>query len=90
MLIPLMRPSLFFLFVTQTIGGLQTFTQVYVLTRGGPSDSTTTLVYELYQLAFGNGTADFGRASVIAVFLVLVVAAVAALQFVFANRKNAA
>jgi sn-glycerol 3-phosphate transport system permease protein len=89
MLIPLMRPSLFFLFVTQTIGGLQTFTQVYVLTRGGPSDSTTTLVYELYQLAFGNGTADFGRASVIAVFLVLVVAAVTALQFVFANRKDA-
>lgn len=87
MLVPLMRPSLFFLFVTQTIGGLQTFTQVYVLTRGGPSGGTTTLVFDLYQLAFGQGVPDFGRASVIAVFLVAVVSAVTAAQFKFANRK---
>ena len=89
MLIPLMRPSLFFLIVTQTIGGLQTFTQVYVLTRGGPAESTTTIVYELYQLAFGNGTPDFGRASVIGTFLVLLVAGVTALQFAIARRKEA-
>lgn len=87
MLVPLMRPSLFFLFVTQTISGLQTFTQIYVLTRGGPSDSTTTLVFDLYQLAFGQGVPDFGRASVIAVFLVIIVAAVTAAQFKLANRK---
>jgi sn-glycerol 3-phosphate transport system permease protein len=87
MLIPLIRPSLFFLFVTQTISGLQTFTQVYVLTRGGPSDSTTTLVFQLYQLAFGQGTPDFGRASVIGVLLVLIVAGVTAIQFAVANRK---
>ena len=89
MLIPLMKPSLFFLFVTQTIGGLQTFTQVYVLTRGGPSNSTTTLVYQLYQLAFGQGTPDFGRASVIGVFLVVVVALVTLIQFAFTTRKEA-
>lgn len=88
-LIPLMKPSLFFLFVTQTIAGLQTFTQVYVLTRGGPSNSTITLVFQLYQLAFGQGTPDFGRASVIGVFLVLVVGAVTAIQFKIANRKEA-
>jgi len=88
MLIPLMRPSIFFLIVTQTIGGLQTFTQVYVLTRGGPGTSTTTLVYELYQLAFGNGTPDFGRASVIGTFLVLLVAGVTALQFILNRRKE--
>jgi sn-glycerol 3-phosphate transport system permease protein len=87
MLVPLMAPSLFFLFVTQTIGGLQTFTQVYVLTRGGPSDSTTTLVFDLYQLAFGQGVPDFGRASVIAVFLIVIVATVTAVQFKLANRK---
>jgi len=88
-LIPLMRPSLFFLFVTQTIAGLQTFTQVYVLTRGGPSGSTTTLVYQLYQLAFGQGLPDFGRASVIGTFLVIVIAVVTVIQFKIANRKDA-
>jgi sn-glycerol 3-phosphate transport system permease protein len=88
MLIPMMWPSLFFLFVTQTIGGLQTFTQVYVMTRGGPQNSTYTLVYQLYSLAFGQGTADFGRASVIAVFLIVVVAAVTAIQFRVSRRMN--
>jgi len=87
-LIPLMRPALLFLVVTQTIGGLQTFTQVYMLTRGGPSDSTTTLVFQLYQLAFGQGTPDFGRASVIGVFLVLLVGAVTAAQFALASRRG--
>lgn len=87
-LIPMMRPSLFFLFVTQTIAGLQTFTQVYVLTRGGPSDSTTTLVYQLYQLAFGQGVPDFGRASVIGILLILVVGAITAIQFKVARRGN--
>lgn len=88
-LVPLMRPSIFFLFVTQTIAGLQTFTQVYVLTRGGPSNSTTTLVYQLYHLAFGQGVPDFGRASVIGIVLVLVVGLITAIQFKIVDRREA-
>lgn len=90
MLIPMMWPSLFFLIVTQTITGLQTFTQVYVMTRGGPQDATTTLVFQLYMTAFGSGTPDYGRASVIAIFLVLIVGAVTATQFYFSRRMNEA
>lgn len=86
-LTPLVSPSLFFLVVTQTITGLQTFTQVHVLTRGGPSGSTTTVVYELYLRAFGSGVPDFGRASTIAVFLLVVVVLITALQFRLLNKK---
>lgn len=86
-LIPLLSPSLFFLLVTQTISGLQTFTQVRILTSGGPSSSTTTLVYQLYMYAFGQGTPDYGRASVVAIVLVLIVALVTWLQFRFINRR---
>lgn len=87
-LIPVMRPSILFLTVTQTITGLQTFAQVQVLTRGGPGTSTTTFVYRLYQLAFGNGTPDFGRASVIGVVLVVIVAGITALQFRLFGRDK--
>lgn len=80
-LLPMMRPSILFLVVTQTISGLQTFAQVQVLTRGGPAGGTTTLVYRVYQLAFGNGVPDFGRASVTAITLVLVIALVSVVQF---------
>lgn len=79
--VPAIRPSLLFLLVTQTISGLQIFTQVQVLTRGGPSGSTTTLVYELYQRAFGGGLPDYGRASTIALTLLVLVLAVTAAQF---------
>jgi len=89
-LIPMMRPSILFLTVTQTIDGLQTFAQIQVLTRGGPANATTNFVYRLYQLAFGNGTPDFGRASVIAIVLVVIVAAITALQFrLFGRERNA-
>ncbi|MCQ8193366.1 carbohydrate ABC transporter permease [Streptomyces rugosispiralis] len=86
-IVPLISPSLFFLAVTQTISGLQIFTQVQVLTRGGPSDATTTLVVELYQRAFGGGVPDYGRASAIAVVLLALVLLVTAVQFLVLNRR---
>lgn len=87
-LLPLLWPSIFFLIVTQMISGLQTFAQVFVLTRGGPSDSTRTLVFTLYELAFGGGTANYSQASVVATFLVLLVGAVTAIPFLLSRRKN--
>ncbi|WP_375406018.1 carbohydrate ABC transporter permease [uncultured Amnibacterium sp.] len=80
-LLPLMKPSILFLVVTQTISGLQAFAQVQVLTRGGPAGGTTTLVYRVYQLAFGNGVPDFGRASVTAIALIVVIALITFVQF---------
>jgi sn-glycerol 3-phosphate transport system permease protein len=89
-IIPMMRPSILFLVVTQTISGLQTFAQIQVLTRGGPADATTNLVFRLYQLAFGNGTPDFGRASVVAMVLMALVVGITALQFrLFRTEKEA-
>lgn len=79
--VPALRPSLLFLLVTQTIAGLQIFTQVQVLTRGGPGDDTRTLVYELYQRAFGAGFPQYGTASALALVLLLLVAAVTLVQF---------
>lgn len=87
--IPLVTPSVFFLLVTGVINGVQTFTQIAILTRGGPSGKTTTLVYQFYLRAFGNGQADYGRASAIALILLLLVITLTALQFgVFERRVN--
>ena len=88
-ILPVIRPSLFFLVVTQTISGLQIFTQVQVLTRGGPSGATSTIVYELYQRAFGEGLPDYGSASAIAITLLLLVLVVTVVQFRVAARRFA-
>lgn len=87
--IPQIAPSIFFLVVTQTISGLQIFAQVQVLTRGGPAGSTSTMVFELYQRAFGTGVPDYGRASALAMTLLALVAVVTVVQFAVRRRIGA-
>ncbi|MFJ8335774.1 carbohydrate ABC transporter permease [Streptomyces sp. NPDC094437] len=85
-IIPMLRPSLVFLLVTQTISGLQIFTQVQVLTRGGPAGATSTLVYELYQRAFGEALPHVGSASALAVVLLGLVLLITSVQFKVLRR----
>lgn len=50
--LPLLRPTFLFLAVTGTIGAFQVFGQVYIMTQGGPANSTEVVVYYMYQMAF--------------------------------------
>jgi multiple sugar transport system permease protein len=50
--IPLLKPVLMFVIVTQTIFTFQIFEPVYQMTRGGPLDSTKSIVYYIYQQGF--------------------------------------
>lgn len=50
--LPLLRPTLLFVLVVNTVRSLQIFAEVFVMTRGGPLGSTTTLVFLLYEQAF--------------------------------------
>ncbi|MDQ6648559.1 MAG: sugar ABC transporter permease [Actinomycetota bacterium] len=85
--LPLLTPSLFFLVIVSTINSLQTFGQIFILTRGGPVGSTTTLVYSLYQNAFAFGSSNFGLASAQAVVLFVIVASITAVQFGVLQRR---
>ena len=49
--------------VTGTVEALTTFGQIQILTGGGPADSSRTLVFAIYQQAFGSGSANFGLAA---------------------------
>lgn len=65
--VPLISPTTFFLLIIQMIGAFQLFTEAYTMTRGGPAQSTLTVVYYIYQNAFQFGR--MGKASAIAWFL---------------------
>ena len=69
-----------------TINALQLFDEVYLSTQGGPLNSTTVLVYYLYQQAFGGSNFNFGYASAIAYFLFLIIIVVTAIQFRIGRR----
>lgn len=75
---PLLRPTLLFLAVIGTVFSIQSYTAVFLLTRGGPFGSTRVLGYYLYQTAFERF--QLGYASALTVAVLLLTLAVAALQ----------
>ncbi|MCA9798446.1 MAG: sugar ABC transporter permease [Cyanobacteria bacterium HKST-UBA06] len=52
--VPFLRPTMALVAIISTIGGLKVFTEIYVMTRGGPVGATETLVYYIYDQAFAN------------------------------------
>jgi sn-glycerol 3-phosphate transport system permease protein len=83
--VPMLSPSLFFLLVVNIIQVFQAFTQIHVLTRGGPTQATNVLVYSIYLDAFVNF--QFGYASAQALVLFVIVLALTILQFRFVERR---
>lgn len=75
---PLISPTTFFIAVTSFITMFQNFETVYVMTSGGPVDSTNMIVFYLYQNAFEFFEA--GYASAIAVVLFIIVVVLTAIQ----------
>nr|WP_298976196.1 sugar ABC transporter permease [uncultured Thermosynechococcus sp.] len=65
--LPGLQPTLILVFVTTTIFTLRSFEQVYVVTGGGPLDTTNLLVFYIYQQAFA--LFDFGYAAAAATVL---------------------
>lgn len=81
---PLVSPTTLVASVMAIISALQIFDQPYVLTRGGPGDSTRTAVMVIYESAFKQ--LEFGRASAIGIVLTVVIMLVTAVQFRLSRR----
>ena len=84
--LPLLAPTSFFLAVTGVIGALQVFTPVYVITRGGPLDSTNTAVYHIYRRAFQEF--DFGYASAQSWVLFAIIFLVTVIQVAYRRSRE--
>ncbi|GAA4438246.1 sugar ABC transporter permease [Actinokineospora soli] len=84
--LPMLSPIIFFNLVLQVIGAFQTFTQSFIVSggTGGPADSTLFYTLYLYQRGFGNF--DMGYASALAWVLLLIVAALTALNFLVSKK----
>ena len=82
--LPLVSPTVLVASVMAIISALQVFDQPYVLTRGGPGDSTRTVVMVIYESAFRQ--LEFGRASAIGLVLMVLIMLITALQFRLARR----
>ncbi len=85
--LPHVKPVILFVVLLNTIRSFQIFIEVFVLTRGGPLDSTLTLVYHLYERAFYHF--EMGYACAIAYILLLLVGGILLLQRRFLSRSPA-
>lgn len=76
--VPMLRPVLLFVIVINTIKSFQVFIEIFVMTQGGPLNSTLTTVYYVYDQAFHR--LDMGYASAVAYLLFAAILAVTLLQ----------
>ena len=78
-IIPVLKRTLAFVLIADTTSNLLLFAPMYMITKGGPQESTNVLMYEAYKSAFIYG--DQARAAALMMVLLLIVGAIVALQF---------
>ncbi|KFC71041.1 Sugar ABC transporter, permease protein [Devosia sp. LC5] len=86
--VPLLKPVILFTSVISTIGTLQLFDEVNLLTQGGPSDATLTLSLYIYNLSF-RFMPSFGYAATVSYVIVILVGILSLIQFIVAKDRRA-
>ncbi len=79
--LPLIKPVILYHIIIGLIGSFQVFSNIYVMTKGGPQFSTLTVLYLIYETAFENY--NFGLASAQSVILALIICLISVFQFKF-------
>ncbi|WP_238177853.1 carbohydrate ABC transporter permease [Paenibacillus contaminans] len=77
--VPLLKPTTFYLMILTLIGSFQVFTQIVMMTGGGPGNATETVVHVIYKTAFRDF--DYGLASAQSVILFGVIMMFSIIQY---------
>ncbi len=82
--LPCISPTTFFLVIITMVSSLQAYDQIQILTQGGPSGSTRTLLYMYYQLGFEEF--NMGQATAVAIVMIILTVLLSTIQFT-ASKK---
>ncbi|RAR44199.1 carbohydrate ABC transporter permease [Paenibacillus sp. MDMC362] len=83
--VPMLRPTTFFLLITMLIGSFKVFDIIAFLTEGGPNNSSTVLVFRIYEEGFQNY--NMGYASAISWLLFAIIGLITALTWKMRNEE---
>jgi ABC-type sugar transport system permease subunit len=84
--LPSLRPTIMFVYIIGIIGSFQVFDQIFVMTSGGPLNSTRTLVFDLFERF---RQLELGEASAVAYVLLVILASLSYVQiFLFERRRR--
>ena len=84
--IPYLTPTLALLFILSVTGSLLAFDQFLILTKGGPDNTTVSLVYAIYNTAFQ--TFDLGRAAALSIVLLVALILINGVQLRLLRRRD--
>lgn len=82
--LPLLTPTVFFITTMGLIGGLQIFDEPFLITKGGPGDSSRTINMYIYEYAFQ--FFEMGYASAVSLTLFVIILGLTIIQFRLGNR----
>jgi sn-glycerol 3-phosphate transport system permease protein len=83
--LPLLMPTTLFVLVNAIINAVRMIDHIVVLTKGGPDNASTLLLYHIYNVGFSYW--DTGYAAALTVVLLVILAAVAAIQYGVLERR---
>ena len=84
--LPLLKPYVTLVAVISAIAATKVFEEVFLMTQGGPADSTRTLVYYVYDQAFAE--LEISYACTVGLALFLIVLLLTAIRFAFAEDQS--
>ena len=79
-------PSIALVTTISAISAMKVFAEIYVMTKGGPLNSSKTIVYYIYERAFEN--LDLGYASAMAVILLIIVLGMSLINVIFFEKNR--
>lgn len=85
--IPLLAETYKFCLIISVTGGIKAFTEMFIMTKGGPGTSTYTLTYLMYTAAFKRGQYGYGLAAA-AVMILECMAVMLAINFIFRDKDT--
>lgn len=84
--VPLLKPTIYFVTLVTAISSFQVFDLIYVMTSGGPQNSTNIIVYSIYKYAFEYF--DIGKSCALAYILFFIILILAILQKKLSKNNN--
>ena len=84
--LPLLKPTIYFVILVTAISSFQVFDLIYVMTSGGPADSTNVIVYSVFQYAFEYF--EVGKSCALAYILFVIIFILAMLQHNISKSKD--
>lgn len=83
-MIPMASPQIFYVVFTNILSAIKTFTQIRLLTYGGPKDATRTLMYQIYAKGAEAGQYEYACCASVVMFLIIFI--ITRIQFKFEDK----